>query len=59
MKARMDYVAEVLPVVVLMEPAKADIWGDPLTTNKQWVPGLGFSPIGFRIMWFSGKAFKP
>jgi hypothetical protein len=55
----MDYVAEVLPVVVLMEPAKADIWGDPLTTNKQWVPGLGFSPIGFRIMWFSGKAFKP
>ena len=60
LKARIDYAAEVLPIVVLMEPAKDDIWGDPLTTAKRWVPGLEISPIGFRMMWRSDKAsWKP
>jgi len=60
LKARMDYVGEILPVIVLMEPAKADIWGDPLTTAKKWVPGVGFSPIGFRMMWRSDeRTWKP
>lgn len=59
LKARMDYVAEVLPFVLLREPAKADIWGDPLTTAKKTVPGLGISPIGMRMMWFDKTAVKP
>lgn len=59
LKARMDYVAEVLPFVLLREPAKADIWGDPSTTAKKTVPGLGISPIGMRMMWFDKTAVKP
>jgi hypothetical protein len=59
LKARMDYVAEFLPFVLLNEPAKADIWGNPKSTDRQLVPGLGISPIGFRMMWRSKRALKP
>jgi hypothetical protein len=57
--ARMDYVAEVLPVVFLFQPVKADVWGDQLAPPKERVPGVGFSPIGFRMMWRSNKLIKP
>ncbi len=57
--ARMDYVAEVLPVILLDTAVKSDIWGTPTTTARHIVPGVGFSPIGFRMMWFSDKAWKP
>lgn len=59
--AEMDYVAEFLPVVILNEPAKADIWGNPdrLDKARNIVPGVGFSPIGFRWLWRPGRAFKP
>lgn len=59
LKARMDYVAEVLPVVLLDAAAKYDIWGNPLTTARQIIPGFGFSPIGFRLVWRDRKAWKP
>ena len=59
LKARMDYVAELLPVVILSQPVNADTWGDPLTQAKQTVPGVGFSPIGFRMTWWSNKPVKP
>jgi hypothetical protein len=58
--ARMDYVAEVLPFVLLVEPAESDYWGNPLTANRKLVPGVGLSPIGLRMMWRSKKQhFKP
>lgn len=57
--AQMDYVAELLPVTLLQEPAKTDVWGDPLTPAKQIVPGVGISPIGLRTMWRSNKSIKP
>jgi hypothetical protein len=57
--ARMDYVAEFLPLVLLNEPAKADIWGNPQSLNRQIVPGIGISPIGLRMMWRSNKSLKP
>jgi len=57
--ARMDYVAEFLPLVLLDEPAKSDIWGNPSTKARQVVPGIGFSPIGFRWLWRDGKSWKP
>jgi hypothetical protein len=60
--ARLDYVAEILPVVILQQPSKTDEWGDPLPpqdyTHKT-VPGLGISPIGLRMMWRDGKRWKP
>ena len=59
LKAQMDYVAEVLPLVLLNEPAKQDIWGNPLTSARETVPGLAFSPIGFRMQWLSKRAIRP
>lgn len=57
--AQMDYVAEILPVVILIDPAKADIWGGPLSTAHRTVPGLGISPVGLRMLWRDGKIWKP
>lgn len=57
--ARFDYLAEVLPVVVLNEPARADIWGNPESLNRKIVPGFGFSPIGFRLMWLQKRRVRP
>lgn len=59
LKARMDYVAEVLPVAILRQPAVTDVWGDPLTQSKELVPGVALSPIGLRMMWRSNKSIKP
>jgi hypothetical protein len=59
-KAQMDYVGEILPFVLLVEPAKSDYWGNPQTTNRKLVPGLSINPIGLRMMWRSNKQyFKP
>lgn len=57
--ARKDYVAEVLPVALLLEPAKTDYYGDPLTNARQLVPGVALSPVGLRMMWRSKKSIKP
>lgn len=57
--ARFDYVAEFLPVVLLDAAVTSDIWGTPTTQAHQIVPGVGFSPIGFRLLWRDGKAVKP
>lgn len=59
LRARLDYVAEVLPVVLLNEPDKADIWGNPQSYAHKIVPGFGFSPIGFRMMWRDKTAIEP
>ena len=59
LKARMDYVAEVLPMVLLNQPTEMDIWGDPLTKSRKIVPGVDISPVGFRWLWRDGRAIKP
>lgn len=60
MKAQMDYVAEVLPFFLLVEPAKSDYYGNPMSGNRKLVPGLAITPIGLRMMWRSNKErFKP
>jgi hypothetical protein len=59
LKARVDYVAEVLPLVLLSEAQKSDIWGTPTTKAREVVPGFAISPIGFRMMWRNGKSWKP
>ena len=40
LKSRVDYVAEVLPVVILSQPAVSDFWGNAKIPNQQLVPGL-------------------
>jgi hypothetical protein len=57
--ARMDYVAEVLPVAVLNQPTNADFWGNPLSTNMENIPGLAIAPIGLRMLWRDGKRIMP
>jgi hypothetical protein len=59
LKSQMDWSAEVLPVIVLNAPAKADIWGNPKSQNRQILYGVGFSPIGFRMMWRPKRAIRP
>ena len=57
--ARLDYVGEILPIVVLQQPSKTDRFGDPLSKDHTTVMGVGISPIGLRMMWRDGKAWKP
>ncbi len=59
LRARVDYVAEFLPLVLLNQPTLSYPWGQPLTTARRVVPGIGISPIGFRLMWRSNTRFKP
>jgi len=57
--ARMDYVAEILPLAFLRQPSKTDVFGDPLSTAHTTIAGLGISPIGLRMIWRDGKNWKP
>lgn len=59
LRADQDYVAEFLPFVLLQEPTKTDFHGYPLTNQRRLVPGVGFSPIGWRLLWRSGRRFEP
>ena len=59
LKAQIDYVVEILPFVVLSEPAEADFWGNPRSPKQQLVYGVGLSPFGFRFLWRGNKMVKP
>ncbi|MFZ3278959.1 MAG: acyloxyacyl hydrolase, partial [Candidatus Sulfotelmatobacter sp.] len=57
--SQFDYVAEVLPVLILSQPAVSDFWGNAKSPNQVLVPGLSISPFGLRMMWRSNTAIKP
>jgi hypothetical protein len=57
--AQLDYSAEILPIVILRQPSKTDVWGDKLSSTFATVPGLGIAPIGLRMLWRDGKLWKP
>jgi len=63
LKAQVDYVAEFLPFVLLDKPLNVDDFGTPTPISqkniREYVPGVGFSPIGFRMQWRSKKAIRP
>ena len=59
LKARVDYVAEILPLVLLNEPTQTLPWGQPTTFAHEIVPGFAISPIGFRMLWRNKKAIEP
>jgi Lipid A 3-O-deacylase (PagL) len=56
---RVDGVVEILPVLLLTQPQKTDIWGNPLTRERKIVPGAGVTPIGLRFLWRDGKEIMP
>jgi Lipid A 3-O-deacylase (PagL) len=60
--ARLDYSAEILPLVILRQPTVTDLWGNPIgpgRTSREVVPGIGILPIGMRLIWRDGTRFKP
>jgi hypothetical protein len=57
--AQVYYVAEFLPFVLLDEPAKLNYYGIVQSKNKDHVPGIGITPLGFRLVWRDGKAISP
>ena len=59
LKARVDYATEILPFVLLSQPAVSDFWGNGLSPNQQLVPGLAILPIGFRFLWRGTQAVRP
>jgi hypothetical protein len=59
LKANVYYVAEFLPFVLLDEPAQLNYYGVRMSKDKQLVPGIGITPVGFRLLWRDGKAIKP
>lgn len=59
LNARVFYVAEFLPFVLLDEPASLNYYGITRETAKQYVPGIGITPIGFRLLWRDGRAIEP
>jgi hypothetical protein len=59
LKARADYATEIIPVVLLSEPAVSDFWGNAESPNQQILPGLSILPIGFRFLWRGNRAVKP
>jgi|SRR5271165_1320625 len=56
---RVDAVVEFLPVMLLTQPRRSDIWGDPLSRSREVVPGAGITPLGFRLLWRDGKRVMP
>jgi hypothetical protein len=59
LKSQFDYVVEVIPVLLLSEPAKSDFWGNPMSPYQQLVPGVSISPFGFRLLWRRNRAVRP
>jgi hypothetical protein len=59
MRARVDYVTEFLPVLLLSQPVKTDIWGNTLSAVRKTLPGAGITPIGFRMLWRDGRRWMP
>jgi hypothetical protein len=59
MKSQVDYVMEVIPLLILSQPAVSDFWGNAKSPNQELVPGLSISPVGFRFLWRSNRAIRP
>ena len=57
--ARVSYVMEFLPLVLIRQPTLTDVWGDALVPTRKTVPGIAISPLGFRWMWCDGRAVRP
>jgi hypothetical protein len=57
--ARLDYSTEIIPIMVLSQPAVSDYWGNAVSPNQQDVPGFSISPVGFRFLYRDHKKIRP
>jgi hypothetical protein len=59
LKSRVDYVVEVIPIMILSQPAVSDFWGNAKSPNQKLVPGVSITPFGFRFLWRNNMAVRP
>lgn len=60
LKAQVNYAADFTPFVLLNELDTQNYYGASVgTTQRKNVPGVGFSPIGFLMLWRDGTAIQP
>jgi len=57
--ARFDWVAEVIPLLILSQPKVANFWGGGMTPEQELVPGVSVTPIGMRFLYRDGKKIRP
>ncbi len=57
--ADVDYSAEFLPIIILRQPSKTDIWGNRLSQSYETISGIGILPVGVRLLWFDHASVKP
>jgi len=57
--SQLDWSTEVLPVAILVQPSKTDVFGDPLSKHKIVNPGVGIYPVGLRAKWRYDKTLQP
>jgi hypothetical protein len=57
--ARVDYLAEFVPMLLMHEPAESTPSGLPLTTARRTVYGADITPIGIRLLWLRHHRLKP
>jgi hypothetical protein len=57
--ARLDYAAEVQPVMLLNQLKHTTVYGNSAGTGRETLYGVGIMPIGTRLLWRDGKSFKP
>jgi hypothetical protein len=57
--ARLDYSADIMPIIILNQPSVTNEWGNPRSKSFETFPGVGIAPIGMRLLWFEGRRFKP
>jgi hypothetical protein len=57
--ARVDYLAEVLPMTLLFEPKVYSVKSTALTAARKTVYGADVKPIGVRLLWRRDERFKP
>lgn len=57
--AQMNYVAEILPAVLLTQPRTTDAFGDPLSQAHTTIAGFGLSPAGLQMIWNANRTVKP
>ena len=57
--ARLDYAAEVQPVMLLNQLKYTTVWGNSAGKGRETLYGIGIMPIGTRLLWRDGKSVKP
>lgn len=61
--AQMDYVGEIMPLVLLKQPTSTNAYGNDLNRgiriSYETVPGLAITPIGLKMTWLHKRRISP